>query len=160
MRCRAFTLVELMIVTAILLLIAAPAYELISQGLTFQKHFDRRRALDAAARDAVDAWHRDFSLASAVAPGPDGGVALRCGDRRIQYLFHEDRLIRREPGRLDQVFAERVTRPVIEPVGGGLWRLGWSVRDSDGVRTWWRDYGALAAPTGAASENPQPEAAP
>lgn len=126
----------------------------------FINNFEQHRALDAGARDAIDVWHRDVSQASSVGRGSSGGVVIRQPGRRIEYVFSGGKLIRREPGRIDQVFAENVTKSAIEPVESGLWRLSWTARDTDGIRTWMREYGGLAAPASAEPETLTPEAAP
>lgn len=154
---RAFTLLELVLVTGILMIICVPAYQFVSRGMTFQKHFDHHRALDNAARDAADNWHRDVSQATAIGR-IDEGVVIRISDRQIEYVFKERRLIRREPNRVDQVFAENVIESAIEPLEGGLWRLSWTAKDTDGMKVWMRKYGALAAPVAEPAEL-KPEAA-
>ncbi|MCE5228609.1 prepilin-type N-terminal cleavage/methylation domain-containing protein [bacterium] len=145
---RAFTLIELLIVVSIIMVISVPVYRIVSRTMGAHRHFDQRMALQAGARDAIDAWHRDVSLAASITPAPDGkSVVIRQGDsaRDIEYVFSGGRFLRRQANTVDRLFANHVVESAFQPEGG-TWRLSWTVEDSDGLNTWRRTFGAIAAP--------------
>lgn len=143
----AFTLIELIIVFGIITLFSGAVYTVFSRMMVVHDTFDRRIAIQTRGNNALDAWRKDVSLAGSVSLAPDGrGVTVTTGpETQIEYLFADKKLLRRAPGSADQVLADQVVASAIEPVGGA-WRISWTAEDSDGVRTWRRQFGALAAP--------------
>ncbi|MEN6625716.1 MAG: prepilin-type N-terminal cleavage/methylation domain-containing protein [Candidatus Sumerlaeia bacterium] len=145
MRRRAFTLIELMIVVGIIAIMSGTIHAVVVRMMDVHQRFDRRIAVQARGDDAVEAWRKDVALAGSVMVAEGGrGATLEQGGRRIEYAFDGGKLLRREAG-AERILAERVVSAAIEPAGG-VWRLSFTVEESDGVRKLTQSFAGIGAP--------------
>ena len=160
----AFTLIELMITTAIISMMFASGFALHSQFGAVRQRLSQRIDAGEAALRALTRWRRDVALAGNIEladagrsmtirfPDPDGPA------ERVRYHWtdagHLVRMVQSDaPGRAprEQVLARNVSDVRFQQVGRG-YRLAWVTRYDDGMQKWSWHHGGLATPLAAGEE--------